>query len=188
MLHDARKEDHTNKTCPLKHKAKSVAPNGNNNNNNNNNNIDIKDVNMLDSSDDEDEVELDYKMSDEDYNSYYHNELFIEYNSPPSPKRVHNPDLAPITLLVCNTIQGHAGERPLVALLDGGSSGSLINKRAIPKGAGTTKSNRSHITTTNVGSFDTSLTVGVKNICLPELSNGRKNDGGYSIQLHVNTI
>ena len=65
MLHDVRKEDSINETCPLGHKENLVAPNGNNNNNNNNSNIEIKDVNMLDSSDDKDEVELDYKMSDE---------------------------------------------------------------------------------------------------------------------------
>ena len=105
------------------------------NNNNNNNNIDIKDVNMLDSPDDEDEVDLDYKMNDEEYDLYYCNELFIQYNSLSSLKQVHTPDLAPITLLVWDTIQGHAAESPLVILLDVGSSGSLINKRAILKGA-----------------------------------------------------
>ena len=32
---------------------------------------------MLDSSDDEDELELEYKMSDEEYDLYYHDELFV---------------------------------------------------------------------------------------------------------------
>ena len=45
MITDVKKEDHINETCPLGHKANFVAPDGNNNN------IDIKDVNMLDSSD-----------------------------------------------------------------------------------------------------------------------------------------
>ena len=116
-------------------------------------------------------------MSDEEYDVYYHNELFAEYNSSPTPKRVHNPDLAPITLLICDSIQGHAVERPLVILLDGGSSGCLINKRAIPKGATANKSDRSHITTTAFGSFDTSLTVYRQNIRLQEFSNGRKVEG-----------
>ena len=77
-------------------------------------------------------------------------------------------------------------ERPLVILLDGGSSGILINKRAIPKGAVATKSDRSHITTTASGSFDTSLTVGVKNIRLPEFSNGRKVEG-WNLQIFDST-
>ena len=137
----------------------------------------VEDVNMLDSSDDDIEVELDYNMSDEEYDLYYHNELFVEYNSPPTPKRVYNPDLAPITLLICNTIQGRTVERLLVISLDGGSSGSLIKKRAIPKRAVATKSDRSHMTTTASGSFDTSLTVGVQKIRLPEFSNNRKVEG-----------
>ena len=36
---------------------------------------------------------------------------------------------------------------------------------------------QSHITTTASGSFDTSLTIGMRNIRLPEFSNGRKVDG-----------
>ena len=144
MLTDVRKEDHINETCPHRHRANSLAPNGSNNNNN----IDNQDVNILDSSDEEDELELDYEMSDEEYDIYYHGELCIEYNSPPFLKQVHNPDLAPITLLVCDTIQCHVAERLLVILLHGGSSDSLINKRAIPKRAILTKSNRRHITTT----------------------------------------
>ena len=110
---------------------------------------------------------------------YYHNELYGEYNSHPTPKKVyiHNPDLAPITLLVCDTIQNRAVERPLVILLDGGSSASLINKRAIPREVVPSKSTESHITTRASGSFDASLTVGLRNIRLPEFSNGRRIEG-----------
>lgn len=111
-----------------------------------------------------DELELDYEISDEEYDIYYHDELSVEYNSHPTPKQVHNPDLAPITLLLSITIQGQAVERPLVILLNCGSSGSLMNKRAILKGVIPTKSNKSYITTTALGSFDTSLTIGMKNI------------------------
>ena len=90
--------------------------------------------------------------------------MYVEYNSHPTPKKVyvHNSDLAPITLLVCDTIQNRAVECPLIILLDGGSSGSLINKRAIPQGVVLSKSAKSHIITTASGSFDTSLTVGLK--------------------------
>ena len=138
---------------------------------------------MLEPSDkmrDDDEIEC--EMSDAErklYELYYHDELYGEYNSSPTPKKVyvHNPDLAPITLLVCGTIQNKPVERPLVILLDGGSSGSLINKRAIPRGAVPSKSTKSHITTTASGSFNTSLTVGLKNIRLPEFSNGQRIEG-----------
>lgn len=81
----------------------------------------------------EDELELDNEISDEEYDSYYHYELCVEYNSHPTPSCVHNPDLAPIPLLTCNSIQVQPVEYPLVILLDSGSSGSLINKRGILK-------------------------------------------------------
>ena len=170
MLTESKKEDHSSSgTCPPGHKANLVAPNGNNNN--------INNTHMLDLSNDEDELGIDYKMSDKEYDLYYHDELFIEYNSHLTPKRVHNPDLALITLLVCDTIQNQSVECTLVTLLDGGSSGSIIIKRDLPKGAVATKSDRSHITTTASRLFDTSLIVGLKNIRLPEFSNGRKVDG-----------
>ena len=90
----------------------------------------------------------------------------VEYNSHPTPKKMyaHSPDLAPIILLVCDTMQNKPVERPLVILLDGGSSGSLINKRAVPQGAVSSKSAKSHITTIASGPFNTSLTFSLKNI------------------------
>ena len=45
---------------------------------------------MLDSSNDKDESELDYDISDKEYDLYYHDELFVEYNSHPTPKQLHN--------------------------------------------------------------------------------------------------
>lgn len=82
-------EDHVNETCLLGHTENLVTPNGNNTNSNNNMNI-----NMLNTSDDVDDLE--YEMSDIKYDVYYHVELFVEYNSHPTPKQVHNKDLAPI--------------------------------------------------------------------------------------------
>ena len=51
------KKYRSNKTFPLGNKANLVAPNRNSNNNNN-----ITDVNMLDLSDEENKLELDYEM------------------------------------------------------------------------------------------------------------------------------
>ena len=100
VLIESKKEDHSNGTRPPGRKANSVAPNTNTNN--------IDDTTMLDSSDDEDEVE--YEMSDEQYDLYYHDEMYVEYNSHPIPKKVyvHNQDLSPVTLLVCDTIQNQS--------------------------------------------------------------------------------
>ena len=93
MLTEVRLEYWTNATYPPGHKATSVAPNCNNNNN-------IADANMLDSSDED-------EMSDEKYDLYYHDELIVNYHSYPTPQRVYNVDLAPITLLICNSIRDH---------------------------------------------------------------------------------
>ena len=54
-------------------------------NSNNNSNINITEGNILDLSDEEDELEIYYEMSDEEYSFYYHDELFVEYNSHPTP-------------------------------------------------------------------------------------------------------
>ena len=167
------KEDCSNENQPLGCKANLVAPNRNNNNNNMN-------MNMLNKSDD------DSKSKDNDYETLdldewlNHDELFMQFNSGltiPTPGRVHNEDLAPITLLCCDTIQGHHSPRPLVILLDGGSCSSLINKRALPLGAVPSKSKEKHTTKTASGTIDSSLSVGIRNIELPEFSNGRKIDG-----------
>ena len=90
-------------------KASLVALNSNNNDIN-----DSMNMNMLNMSDDDIQWDLEYEMSDDEYDLYYHNELFVEYNSNPTLKRVHNRDLAPIILLVCNLIRGQSSERPLV--------------------------------------------------------------------------
>jgi len=79
MLTGSEKEDRSNGTRPPDVKANRVAPDRNNNNNN-------IDSNMLDSlsssEDDDDEMmpEWHYNMSDEDYDSYYHNGLVLQYN------------------------------------------------------------------------------------------------------------
>ena len=91
------KEDLIIKTFPLGNTENLVAPNVNNN-------IDNNSTIMLDTSDDKDELE--YEISDEDYDLYYHDELFVKYNLYPTLKRVHNKEFAPITLLICNSIQG----------------------------------------------------------------------------------
>ena len=147
------KEDRVNETHPLGCKANSVAPNSNKEINNN--------LSML----------AEYEDAALNSDIYKHDELFESFNGDPDVK-----DLAPITLLCCDTIQGHVMERPLVVLLDGGSSGSLINKRSIPRGAVASRSAKAHMTTTASGNFDSSLLVGVRNIRLPEFSNGRKID------------
>ena len=112
-----------------------------------------------------------------------HDDFSMQFNGGltiPTPGRVHNKDVAPITLLCCDTIQGHHSPRLLVILLDGGSSSSLINKRALPLDPVPAKSKETHTTKTKTASrtFNSLLSVGIRNIKLPEFSNGRYIDRG----------
>ena len=99
-----------------------------------------------------------------------HNELYAALQA----ETEESVDLAPISILRCQTIQGQYIERPLVVLFDGGSSGTLLNRRCLPPGACPSRSERRQITTTASGSFDTSLSVTMRNVSLPEFSNGRR--------------
>ena len=95
------KEDHSNETQPLGCKANSVAPNRNNNNNMNMNMLNELSYDDSDPEDNNNENEL---SLDDWINA---DELFMQFNSGlaiPTPGRVHNKDVAPITLLCCDTI------------------------------------------------------------------------------------
>ena len=86
-------------------------------------------------------------------------------------------DVAPISILLCKAIQKNHSEKPLVTLFDGGSSSTLLNERALPRGATPHVAERKQLTTTASGTFDTSRTVHLTDIRLPEFSNGRRLEG-----------
>ena len=104
-------------------------------------------------------------MSDYEYDLYYHDEFCTQYNSNPTPKRVHTKNLASITLSCCDSIQGQTRQRRVVKLLYGSSSSSssssdsFIIKRAIPKSPVPTRSKLNHIITTVASPFDTLLEI-----------------------------
>ena len=80
--------------------------------------------------------------------------------------RITNKDLTPIRLLCCEAIQRQYCDCPLVALLDGGSSGRLLNRKIFPKGAYPSWSKQNEITIITSGLFDTSLSVELTNVKL----------------------
>ena len=95
----------------------------------------------------------------------------------PIPVSMHNKVLAQMTFLCCDSMLIQICECPLIVILfDGGSSDSLIERRAIPEGVVLTQSKRNHITTTVLESFHSSLSVRVCQIELPEFSNDGKID------------
>ena len=91
----------------------------------------------------------------------------------PTPKSKHNKNLIPMVLLLMHTINGTISNRPLVALCDSGSSHCMFNKRALPFGATTFKTQKIKTTTTQ-GTYDCDEAVVLSNLSLPEFVNGRK--------------
>ena len=115
-----------------------------------------------------------------------HNELYAAVEAGLNNEK----DLAPITILCCETIQGQYCNRPLIVLMDGGSSGTLLNRRCLPLGACPSRSEQRQITTTASGSFDTSLSVNLRMSNFP--SSATEEDWityqvEYLIHQHVNT-
>ena len=84
----------------------------------------------------------------------------------PTPKSKHNKNLIPMVLLLMQTINGIITNRPLVALCDSGSSHCMFNKRALPFGATTFKTQKIRTTTTQ-GTYDCNEAVVLSNLSLP---------------------
>ena len=78
-----------------------------------------------------------------------------------------------MVLLLMQSINGTATNRPLVALCDSGSSHCMFNKKALPFGATTFKTQKIRTTTTQ-GTYDCDKAVVLSNLSLPEFVNGRK--------------
>ena len=82
-------------------------------------------------------------------------------------------DVAPIAMVKVKTINKIQVDRPLVCLLDTDSTGTMIQARVLLPGVVPNISLENRITTTANGSFDTSKSVELKDIRLPEFVNGR---------------
>ena len=109
-------------------------------------------------------------LTEEDEQALHEAFLFI-----PTAKTVRfkTSDVAPIAMVKVKTINQIQVARPLVCLLDSGSTGTMIQSRALPPGVIPNVSKQKRITTTANGSFDTSRSVAVEHIQLPEFVNGR---------------
>ena len=80
-------------------------------------------------------------------------------------------DVAPIAMVKVKTINRIQVDRPLVCLLDTGSTERMIQIRALSPSAVPNISLEKRITTTSNGSFDTSRSVELRKIQLPEFVN-----------------
>ena len=83
-------------------------------------------------------------------------------------KQTLQQDIAPVCIVRIKYIGGIWLDRPLICLLDTGSTGTMVQGRCLPPGARPNISKTKRITTTINGSFDTSLSVNLSDISLPE--------------------
>ena len=83
---------------------------------------------------------------------------------------------APVSLLLCSTVQNVGSKRMLKVLFDSGGTGCLINQRALPMGANPIVSDKETLKTI-AGNFVVNRKVYVRDIILPEFSKSRQVDG-----------
>ena len=101
----------------------------------------------------------------------------MSFPTPKTTKSSIRRDLVPMMLMTVRTVQGKRLMRLLRVLFDSGSTGTLIHSRCLPSGAVPALSAQQRITTTASGSFDTSRSVVLQDIRLPEFTNHSVIDG-----------
>ena len=92
-------------------------------------------------------------------------------------KQTLQQDIAPDCIVRIKYIGGIRLERPLICLLNTGSTRTMVQEKCLPPGEKPNISKTKRITTTINGSFDTSLSVNLSDISLLEFVNGRMVDG-----------
>ena len=101
----------------------------------------------------------------------------MSFPTPKTAKSSIRRDLVPMTIMIVRTVQGQRLLRLLQVLFDSGSTGTLIHSRCLPPGAVPALSANKRVTTTASGSFDTSRSVFLKDIRLPEFTTHSVIDG-----------
>ena len=109
----------------------------------------------------------------------------IETHTLTTSTNQRKPDLSPAILMKIKKIQGRSLGRPLIALCDSGSTGTMINSDALPFGTVPNQAIHKQLTTTACGSFDSSMSVLLEDIQLPEFVNGRHIRGVQASLFHL---
>ncbi len=85
-------------------------------------------------------------------------------------------NLAPITIMVVDTMSAVKSRRLLKVLLHSGSTTTLINRKCLPKNCKTCKISQSRMVNTLAGSYSTSEMVVMCTLRLPELDENHNVD------------
>jgi hypothetical protein len=89
------------------------------------------------------------------------------------PEKSQNRNLAPVTIMVADSIGTVRSRKLLKVLLDSGSTATLINKRCLPKKCKSCQISQSKMVNTLAGSYQLSAMVVMRNMRLPEFDKNR---------------
>jgi hypothetical protein len=112
------------------------------------------------------------------------NNEIVSSNSTPF---THHSLLAPIGIMTVQTIQGLVSKKPLKVLFDSGSHVTLINPKAIPKGATPQKLDKSISLYTGGGTVEAKYGITMKGLRFPELSPTRMLDKPITAIVNTHT-
>ena len=99
------------------------------------------------------------------------------FPTPKTKRQVRLDDRTPMCIVKIKHIGGVRLARPLLCLLDTGASCTMIQRRSLPCGSVPKRSLKKQMTTTANGTFDSSESIALEHITLPEFVNGRVVDG-----------
>jgi hypothetical protein len=85
-------------------------------------------------------------------------------------------DLVPSTVLMARSINNHASEDALLALMDSGSNAVFINRSKLPAGCTPSLLPRRMTSTTAAGTFTVTARVNLEDVVLPEFSRSLRID------------
>ena len=91
----------------------------------------------------------------------------------PTPKRTHRNKLVPIIIIQTKVINGVKLPRPLLCLLDSGSTGCLMNRKSMPYGCKTIRTEHATVSTTTQGNYSSDEVVYLEDVQMMEFTNAR---------------
>lgn len=92
-------------------------------------------------------------------------------------KSLKKEDFSPTSLMVCKKIGGLESGKPLRVLFDSGGSNTMVNARALPKGAKVKTLPNAKACTTVAGTFNANKTCQLRDFILPEFNRNRRHYG-----------
>ena len=141
------------------------------------NNINFEGLYIYNDDDPDSVFDESYRLSPEDEKDMDElNEHFFFLTA--KTMRQSNKDVAPVCIVKLGSIGGVPLDKPLLCLLDTSSMTTMIQWKALPAGCVPMKSNVKSIMAAANGTFDTSMSVSLRDIAIPEfVNNGRIVDG-----------